>query len=467
MSVADVIKLAQDNDVKFVDLVFGDMFGALQHFTLPVSSLSEELFEVGAPFDGSSVRGWKSIDKSDMVMMPDPESAFIDPFRVHPTLTVFCSIIEPRTGELYDRDPRSIATKALNYLESTGLGDKAYFGPEPEFFVFDSISYNSEPSNSFYAIDSEEGPWSSAEEGSLGHKIPHKGGYAPAAPNDTLFDLRNEISLNMNAMGIETEVHHHEVGTAGQCEVGTKFHKIIEAGDQVHKLKYAVKNTAAKYGKTATFMPKPLFFDNGSGMHVHSSIWKGDTNTYAGDKYANLSQEAIYAIGGVLKHARPLQAFINPSCNSYRRLVPGYEAPVRLAYSATNRSAAIRIPHVNGDKARRFEFRCPDSAGSPYLVFAAVLMASIDGIKNQIDPGEPMDKNIYDLPAEELEQIPSTCGSLEEALDELEASKDFLTAGNVFSPEFLEAYVGYKREHEVLPLKLRPNPVEFELYYSC
>lgn len=467
MNVADVIKLAKENNVKFVDLVFGDMFGMLNHFTLPAVYLTEELFEDGQPFDGSSIRGWKSIDKSDMVMMPDASSAFMDPFRVHATLTLFCSIIEPRTGELYERDPRAIAEKAVKYLSTSGVGDQAYFGPEPEFFIFDSVSYQSQPNSSFYSVESEEAPWTTGDEGGNGHKIANKMGYAPVAPQDTLFDMRSEISLNLNSMGVVTEVHHHEVASPGQCEVGTKFLPMVHAGDQVYKLKYAVKNTADKYGKTATFMPKPLFGDNGSGMHVHNSIWKNGVNLYAGDAYANLSQTALWAIGGILKNAHALQGFINPSLNSYRRLVPGYEAPVRLAYSATNRSAAIRIPHVKGDKARRFEFRCPDASGSPYLVFASILMACIDGIKNQIDPGAPMDKNIYDLPPEELKLIPSTLPSLEAALDSLESGSSFLTVGGVFSEEMLEAYIATKRELEVEPGKLRPNPLEYQLYYSC
>jgi glutamine synthetase len=467
MNVKDVIKLAEENGVKFVDLCFGDMFGSLQHFTIPASRLNEELFEVGQAFDGSSIRGWKSIDKSDMIMMPDPTSAFLDPFREIPTLTLFCKVIEPRTGENYDRDPRSIAENALKFLSSTGLGDMAFFGPEPEFFVFDSVAYDSKPNQSFYAIESEEGAWTTGMEGGAGRPIRFKHGYAPAAPTDTFFDFRNEVSTHLQTMGVEVEIHHHEVATAGQLEIGTKFGTILSAGDQVFKLKYAVKNTAAAYGKTATFMPKPMFGDNGSGMHVHTSIWKDGKNTFAGDAYANLSQNAIYAIGGILKHAKALQAFINPSLNSYRRLVPGYEAPVNLAYSATNRSASIRIPHVHGDKARRFEFRCPDSSGSPYLVYASMLMAMIDGIKNQIDPGAPMDKNIYDLPAEELKNIPSTCASLEEALNCLEADKDFLLQGGVFTEDMLEAYIGFKREEEVAPNKLRPNPLEYVLYYDC
>lgn len=466
MTPADVIKLAQENNVKFIDLVFGDMFGALQRWTLPATDITETLFEEGAPFDGSSIRGWKSIDKSDMLMMPDPTSAFIDPFRVHTTLTVFCSILEPRTGELYERDARSIAEKAVKYLKSTGIGDTAFFGPEPEFFIFDSISFSSEPSSAFYAIDSEEGWWTSGEEGGNGRVIQHGAGYSPASPVDTQADLRNEISLNLHAMGVVTEVHHHEVAV-GQSEIGTRFAEIVHAGDQVHKLKYAVKNTAAKYGKTATFMPKPLFGDNGSGMHVHHSIFKDGENIFSGDLYADLSQEALWAIGGVLKNAQAIQGFSNASENSYRRLVPGYEAPTKLAYSATNRSASIRIPYVANPKGRRFEVRFPDSSGSAYLTFAAIMMASLEGIKNQIDPGAPADKNIYDLPAEELASIPSAAESLEGALAALDEGKDFLTAGGVFDEGMIQAYIEYKTENEVMLLKLRPNPVEFQLYFDA
>ncbi|HAO99414.1 MAG TPA: type I glutamate--ammonia ligase [Fibrobacteres bacterium] len=465
MTPNDVIKMAKDEKVEFVDLMYGDMFGILQHFSYPVYRLDESMFKDGIAFDGSSIRGWKSIDKSDMLMMPDPNSAFIDPFRAHKTLNLFCDILEPRTGELYDRDPRSIAKKALAYLKASGIGDTAYFGPEPEFFVFDGLRYESKPNIGFYELITNEGPWTSGDEGSLGHKMHHKFGYAPAAPLDTMSDLRDEMVLNLMKMGITPEIHHHEVATA-QCEIGTKFDQLIPAGDQVHKLKYAVKNTAAKYGKTATFMPKPLWGDNGSGMHVHTSIWKDGKNLFAGDGYANMSKMAIWAIGGILKHGRAIQVFSNSSVNSYRRLVPGYEAPVNLAYSATNRSASIRIPYVQGDKARRFEFRCPDSSGSPYLTFAAMLMAMIDGIKNQIDPGQPLDKNIYELPPEELKKVPSTCYSLEQAVEELEKDKAWLTAGDVFSEDFMDTYVDIKKTAEIAPVKLRPNPVEFELYYQ-
>lgn len=469
-AIDDVLALAKDNGVKWVDVQFGDMFGTVQHFTVPVERLDADLFEEGLAFDGSSVRGWKSIDKSDMVIKPDPETAYLDPFREIPTLAMFGDIYEPRTGQLYDRAPRGIGRRALAYLAETGIGDNAFFGPEPEFFIFDGVRYNSEPGNAFYAIESIEAPWTAAEDnpmGNLGHKIRHKHGYFPQTPADTLMDMRSEICTHLQSMGVEIEIHHHEVATAGQCELGTKFGTLLAAGDQVNKYKYAVKNTAFQHGKTATFMPKPMFEDNGSGMHIHTSIWKDGKNLYAGDKYGKMSQQALWGIGGILKHGRAIQAFTNASANSYRRLVPGYEAPVNLAYSATNRSASIRIPLVNGDNARRFEFRCPDSSGSPYLSFSAMLMAMIDGIKNQIDPGEAMDKNIYDLPPEELAGIPSTCASLEEALNELEGDKDWLTAGDVFSDDMIEAYVDYKREEEVEPLKLRPNPYEFELYYSC
>lgn len=464
MTPQDVIKMAKDNGVKFVDLLFGDMFGILQHFTFPVSRLDEAMFKEGMAFDGSSIRGWKTIDKSDMIMKPDPASAFIDPFREHTNLAMFCDIIEPRTGQPYDRDPRSIAKKALAYLKTTGIGDAAYFGPEPEFFIFDGIRYKSSPNLSFYEIITKEGPWTTLDEDSLGHKVPFKFGYAPTAPIDSFSDLRDEMVLNLAKMGLIPEIHHHEVATS-QCEIGTQFAALIPAGDQVHKLKYGIKNTAHKHGKTVTFMPKPFFGDNGSGMHVHTSIWKDGKNLFAGDGYANMSKMALHAIGGILKHGKSIQAFSNSSTNSYRRLVPGYEAPVNLAYSATNRSASIRIPYVQGDKARRFEFRCPDSSGSAYLTFAAMLMAMIDGIKNQIEPGQPLDKNIYELPPEELAKVPSTSKSLEEAIDHLDNDKEWLTAGDVFTPEFIDAYVDYKKSAEIEPFKLRPNPVEMELYF--
>jgi len=468
MSVEKALQLAKDHGAKYVDIVFGDMFGTLQHFTITARRLTAELFTEGLPFDGSSIRGWQGIEKSDMNIKPDPATVFIDPFREQPTISFFGDIYDPRTGARYSRDPRSIAYKALNYLKASGIGDVAYFGPEPEFFIFDSIRYSSQPNESFYYIDSVEAPWTMGRDDgiNLGHKIRYKGGYFPATPSDTLMDLRSEITTNMQTMGMEVDLHHHEVATAGQCEIGIKYGTAITGGDLVHQYKYAVKNTCFQHGKTATFMPKPMFFDNGSGMHCHMSIWKAGKNLFAGNGYGKMSQQAIWAIGGILKHGKAIQAFTNPSANSYRRLVPGYEAPVNLAYSANNRSASIRIPHVVGDHARRFEFRCPDSSGSPYLVMAAILMAAVDGIKNQIDPGKPMDKNIYDLPPEELAQIPSTCKSLEEALNTMEEDKDWLTAGDVFSEDMVAAYIAHKREAEVEPLKLRPNPYEFYLYYD-
>ena len=468
-AVETALKLAKDHKAVYVDIMFGDMFGTLQHFTITARRLTAGLFDEGLPFDGSSIRGWQGIEKSDMLIKPDAETVFIDPFREQPTIVFFGDVYDPRSGQRYARDPRSIAHKALSYLKSTGIGDMAYFGPEPEFFIFDSVRYSSSPQEAFYYLDSSEAPWAMGRDDgiNLGHKIRHKHGYFPATPQDTLMDLRSEITTNMTTMGLEVDLHHHEVASPGQCEIGIKYGTAVTAGDIVHKYKYACKNTAFQHGKTATFMPKPMFFDNGSGMHCHISVWKGGKNLFAGNTYSKLSQEAIWGIGGILKHGKSIQAFTNPSINSYRRLVPGYEAPVNLAYSANNRSASIRIPHVQGDAARRFEFRCPDSSGSPYLVTAAILMAVIDGIKNQIDPGKAMDKNIYDLPPEELATIPSTCKSLEEALTEMEGDKAWLTAGDVFGEDMIDAYVAHKREAEVEPMKLRPNPYEFYLYYDA
>jgi len=469
MSVEKALQLAKDHGAKYVDIMFGDMFGTLQHFTIVARRLEASLFEEGLPFDGSSIRGWQGIEKSDMNIRPDPATAFIDPFREQPTICFIGDIYDPRTGQRYGRDPRGVAHKALAYLKQCGIGDQAFFGPEPEFFIFDSIRYQSQPNAAFYYIDSEEAPWNMGVDTglNLGHKIRTKGGYFPATPADLLMDLRSEITTNMMTMGMEVDLHHHEVASPGQCEIGIKYGTAVTAGDLVHMYKYAVKNTCFQHGKTATFMPKPMFGDNGSGCHHHMSIWNGKKNIFAGNTYAKLSQEAVWAIGGVLKHGRSIQAFTNPSVNSYRRLVPHYEAPVNLAYSASNRSASVRIPHVSGDAARRFEFRCPDPSGSPYLTTAAILMAAIDGIKNKIDPGKPMDKNIYDLPPEELAQIPGTCESLGEAIAEMQADKAWLTAGDVFTDDFIDTYVSYKTENEVEPFKFRPNPYEFYLYYDC
>jgi glutamine synthetase len=469
MSVAKALQLAKDHGAKYVDIMFGDLFGTLQHFTITGKRLTAELFEDGLPFDGSSIRGWQGIEKSDMLIKPDAATAFVDPFRAQPTICFFGDIYDPRTGQRYGRDARGIAHKALAYLKSIGLGDNAFFGPEPEFFIFDNVRYQSQLNASFYYIDSEEAPWNTgADTGmNLGQQIRHKQGYFPATPADRLMDLRSEITTNMQSMGMEVDLHHHEVASPGQCEIGIKFGTAVTAGDLVHMYKYAVKNTCFEHGKTATFMPKPMFGDNGSGCHHHMSIWKGDKNLFAGNQYAKLSQEAIWAIGGILKHGRSIQAITNPSLNSYRRLVPHFEAPVNLAYSASNRSASVRIPHVGSDKARRFEFRCPDASGSPYLTTAALLMAAIDGIRNKIDPGQPMDKNIYDLPPEELATIPSTCSSLEEAINELEKDKAWLTAGDVFTEDCLDAYLSFKKANEVDVARFRPNPLEFALYYDC
>ncbi|MGI9256035.1 MAG: type I glutamate--ammonia ligase [Salinispira sp.] len=466
MSVKDILNMIKSENIEYLDLQFGDMFGMLQHTTFVAKNTSEDLLTEGIPFDGSSIRAWKTIDKSDMVFMPDVHSAFIDPFRERKTLVLFGDIYEPRTGERYERAPRNIANRAAEYMKSLGIGDEIFFGPEPEFFIFDSVRIENSANLSFFEVETEEGPWTSGAEGlNLGHKIRHKMGYFPATPQDTLMDLRNDIVANMEKMGITVYLHHHEVATA-QGEIGIKFGDIITAGDLVHKYKYAVKNTAYRYGKTATFMPKPMFGDNGSGMHVHTSIWKDGKNTFAGDNYANLSENALYAIGGLLKHGREIQAFTNPTGNSYRRLVPGYEAPVKLAYSATNRSAAVRVPYVTDEKSRRFEFRCGDAAGSPYLNFAAMTMAMIDGIKNKIDPGSALDKNIYDLPPQEARAIPSTCATQEEAIHEMMSNKKWLTAGDVFDENFIQAYTDYRLTEEVEIQKLQPTPVEFELYYD-
>ncbi len=462
----DINKAIKENNIQFIDFLFGDMFGLLHHFTSPVSFITQESFEEGVPFDGSSIRAWQSIDKSDMLLKPDMSAYFIDPFRERKTMCFFSDIYDPRTGLRYEKDPRSILQNAIDYLKSTGIGDEVFFGPEPEFFVFDSVRYTSQKNIAFYQLESNEAPWTSDYEDSLGHKISHKGGYFPVSPADSLTDFRNEVVSHLEGMGVTSEVHHHEVATAGQCEIGFKFADALSSADNVNRLKYAVKNTALNYNKTATFMPKPIFEDNGSGMHVHFSIWKDGNNLFAGNEYSMLSKTAIYAIGGILKHGRSIQAFTNPTANSFKRLIPGYEAPVKLAYSATNRSAAVRIPYTSSDNSRRIEFRCPDSSGSSYLAFAAIIMAAADGIKNQIDPGAPMDKNIYDLPPEELENLVSTCRDQEESISELENDFNWLKNGDVFSDAMLKSYIDYRKESEILPLKLRPNPHEFELYYN-
>lgn len=456
---------------ELIDLKFIDMPGTWQHLTVHKSQISESSFTEGVPFDGSSIRGWKAINESDMMMVPDPNTAWEDPFMKEPTLSMICTIKEPRTGELYDRCPRAIATRAVEYLKATGIGDTAYFGPEAEFFVFDDVRYDQNQKSGYYYIDSIEGLWNTGREeegGNLGYKIRGKEGYFPVAPTDTLQDLRTEMLLTMAKCGVPIEKHHHEVATGGQCELGFRFGTLIQAADWLMTYKYCVKNVARKHGKVATFMPKPVFNDNGSGMHTHQSIWKDGQPLFWGDGYANLSQTALWYIGGILKHAPALLAFTNPTTNSYKRLVPGFEAPVNLAYSQGNRSASVRIPLTGSNpKAKRLEFRCPDATSNPYLAFAAMLCAGIDGIKNQIDPGSPLDVDIYDLSPEELAKIPSTPGSLMAALENLQKDHSFLTAGGVFSEDFILNWIQYKLDTEVIPMSLRPHPYEFALYFDA
>lgn len=462
------LKLIKDNDVKWVDLRFTDSCGKEQHVTLPVGEVDEDFFQDGKMFDGSSIAGWKGINESDMVMMPDDSTAVLDPFTDVATLNLRCDIVEPTTMQGYERDPRSVARRAEEYLKSTGIADSALFGPEPEFFVFDSVKWKSDMRGAMYELHSEEAAWVSADEfegGNIGHRPGVKGGYFPVPPVDSLHDLRGAMCSAMEQMGLKIEVHHHEVGTAGQCEIGVGANTLTAKADEVQILKYCVHNVAHAYGKTATFMPKPLIGDNGSGMHVHMSLAKDGKNLFAGDGYAGLSDEALYFIGGVIKHARAINAFTNGSTNSYKRLVPGFEAPVMLAYSARNRSASIRIPFVNSPKARRIEARFPDPSANPYLCFAALLMAGLDGIKNKLHPGDAMDKDLYDLPAEEAKDIPTVSETLTVALNALEADHEFLTAGDVFTKDMLDGYIGLKRA-EVERLNMTPHPVEFDMYYS-
>jgi len=467
-SAADVVQMIRDNDVKFVDYRLTDALGKEQHVTVPASRCTEATFEDGHPFDGSSMKGWRGIEASDMILMPDPETAHMDPFREQNTLILTCDVVEPDTGKGYSRDPRSIAKRAEAYLKSTGIGDQAFFGPEPEFFIFDGITFSTEPQHSFYKILSEEAPWSSKieyEGGNLGHRPYWKGGYFPVPPVDSLTDVRAEMVTLLEQQGVPTELHHHEVGAAGQCEIGTRFSTLTTRADWNQILKYTVWNVAAAYGKTATFMPKPMPGDNGSGMHVHQSVWKDGKNLFAGNGYAGLSDLALYYIGGVIKHARALNAITNPTTNSYKRLVPGFEAPVKLAYSSCNRSASLRIPHVSSAKARRVEVRFPDPQANPYLAFAALLMAGLDGIQNKIHPGEPADKNLYDLPPEENAKIPTVASSLEQALDALEDDHEFLTRGGVFSEDMLGGYIALKRG-EVQRYRMQVQPIEYEMYYA-
>jgi glutamine synthetase len=469
MSAGDVLKMIKDNDVRYVDFRFTDTRGKEQHVTVPSHTIDESIFESGKMFDGSSIAGWKGINESDMILMPQTDTAVMDPFFSDPTLILRCDILEPSTMQGYERDPRSVAKRAEEYLKSTGIGDTAFFGPEPEFFIFDDVRWKNEMSGAAFHIESEEAAWSSYkvhEEGNIGHRPGIKGGYFPVPPVDSLQDIRSAMCQVMEEMGVETEVHHHEVGTAGQCEIGSKFNTLTKRADHNQILKYVVLNVAHNYGKTATFMPKPLVGDNGNGMHVHMSLAKAGENLFAGDKYGNLSQTALYYIGGILKHAKAINAFANGSTNSYKRLVPGFEAPVMLAYSARNRSASIRIPFESNPKGRRIEVRFGDAAGNPYLTFAAMLMAGLDGIQNQIDPGEANDKDLYDLPPEEDKAIPKVAASLDEALDALDKDRQFLTSGGVFTDDAINAYIELKME-EVTAMRMATHPIEFDMYYSC
>jgi glutamine synthetase len=464
----DVMKMMTDNEVLFVDLRFTDTKGKEQHVSVPAKMFDEDKFEHGHAFDGSSIAGWKGIEASDMLLVPDPASARMDPFREENTLIVTCDVVEPSTGKGYDRDPRSLAKRAEAYLKSTGVGDTAYFGPEPEFFIFDSVTWNVDMSGCAVRIKSEEAPWSTGldyEAGNLAHRPPVKGGYFPVPPVDSFQDIRSEMCLLLEQQGVEVEVHHHEVAAPGQCEIGTKFNTLVKRADWLQIMKYTIWNVAASYGKTATFMPKPVVGDNGSGMHVHQSVWKDGANLFAGNGYGGLSDFALYYIGGIIKHARALNAITNPGTNSYKRLVPGFEAPVKLAYSARNRSASIRIPYVNNPKGRRIEVRFPDPTANPYLSFAAMLMAGLDGVQNKIHPGEAADKNLYDLPPEEDAKIPTVCSSLDQALEYLDKDREFLTRGGVFSNDLIDAYIALKME-EVTRFRMTTHPIEFDMYYS-
>jgi len=465
----DVLALMASEHVQIVDLRFMDFPGLWQHFSVPAHEIEEDTFDKGLGFDGSSIRGWRAINESDMIVKPVPESAFIDPFTQHKTLVMICNICDPVTGEDYTRDPRNIARKAVNFLKSTGIADVAYLGPEAEFFVFDDIRFDQNVHEGYFHIDSIEGRWNTgrAENPNLGYKPRYKEGYFPVPPTDSLQDIRSEMLLTMMQIGMDMECQHHEVATGGQCEIDMRFAPLVEMADNVLKYKYVVKNVAKKYNKTVTFMPKPLFGDNGSGMHCHMSLWKGNTNLFAGDGYAGLSETALYAIGGLLKHAPAILAFACPTTNSYKRLVPGFEAPVNLAYSQRNRSAAVRIPmYSTSPKAKRLEFRCPDPSCNPYLAFSAMLMAAVDGIQKKIHPGEPLDKDIYDLPPEEAKLVPQTPGSLRDALNALRNDHEFLLKGDVFTPDVIDTWIEYKMTNEVIALDLRPHPWEFALYYD-
>lgn len=468
-TVKDVLALMKSEKVEMVDLRFMDFPGLWQHFSVPTRQIDEEAFEKGLGFDGSSIRGWQAINESDMLVKPVPETAFLDPFFQAKTLVMICNICDPITGEDYTRDPRNIARKAENYLKSLGVADTAYYGPEAEFFIFDDIRFDQNEHEGYYHIDSIEGRWNTGrmENPNLGYKPRYKEGYFPVPPTDSQQDMRSEMVLTLEKIGVLIEAQHHEVATGGQSEIDMRFSPLVSMADSVLKYKYVIKSVAKKYNKTVTFMPKPLFNDNGSGMHVHLSLWKGDENLFAGDGYAGLSEMAMYAIGGILKHTPSLLAFTSPTTNSYKRLVPGFEAPVNLAYSRRNRSAAVRIPmYSTSVKAKRLEFRCPDPSCNPYLAFAGILMAALDGIQNKINPGDPLDKDIYDLPPEELAKVPQTPGSLREALKALEADHEYLLRGDVFTSDVIETWISYKITREVQALDLRPHPWEFALYYD-
>jgi glutamine synthetase len=468
MSVDKVEKLIKDSKAEFVDLRFVDLRGVQQHVTFPINIVEPGLFEEGKMFDGSSISGWKGINESDMVLMPDADTAYLDPFYADPTINLTCDVLDPATMTSYSRCPRGVAKRAEAYLQSSGIADQAFFGPEPEFFIFDSVRFANEMGNTFFKIDSEEAAWNSGakfEGGNSGYRPGVKGGYFPVPPTDSLHDIRAEMVKTLELVGIETEVHHHEVATAGQCEIGTRFNSLVKKADELLAMKYIVKNVAFRNGKTATFMPKPIVGDNGSGMHVHQSLAKGGTNLFTGDGYGGLSQLALWYIGGVFKHAKAINAFANSGTNSYKRLVPGFEAPVMLAYSARNRSASCRIPWVSNPKGRRIEVRFPDPLQSGYLTFTALMMAGLDGIKNQIDPGAPSDKDLYDLPPEEEKLIPQVCSSLDQALAALDADREFLKAGGVFSDDLIDGYIDLKMQ-EVTKFRAATHPLEYQLYYA-
>ena len=470
MTPKEVMDLIKGKNIEIVDLKFQDFPGTWQHFSIPISEATPDIFDEGLGFDGSSIRGWQAIHASDMMVVPDPVTAIVDPFTERPTLSMICNIVDPVTRERYSRDPRYIANKAETYLESTGIGDVAYFGPEAEFFILDGVRFDQNAHCGFYYVESEEGIWESGSDRgpNLGHKPRHKEGYFPVAPVDSQQDIRTEMILEMEKAGMHVEKHHHEVATAGQAEIDMRYDSLTRMADKMMLYKYITKNVALRYGKTVTFMPKPIFGDNGSGMHTHQSIWKGGQPLFAGDKYAGISDLCLHYIGGILKHAPALCAFVAPTTNSYKRLVPGFEAPVNLAYSSRNRSAGVRIPlYSPSPKAKRIEVRFPDPSCNPYLAFAAMLMAGLDGIQNKLDPGEPLDKNLYDLPREELAQVPSCPASLEASLGALEKDHEFLIKGNVFTQDVIETWLDYKRTKECDPVRLRPHPYEFALYYDC